>query len=289
MGQKNSKGSVSVFQDTKRIRLRWRYQQKRYSLNLFYFSKANLLQAKKIALQIEQDMLNGSFDASLQCYKPVAVQEAVIPASKTLVEHFEDWVKNYRNMDCERDVDYNSTRNMMKRWGQFTTATFLKHFNGESFGPRTYNRRLTLLKAFFQWAVKAKVVIENPLEDVLPKKVRKTEKATRKPFTEEEIASILSAFKNDTFCTCSNHKHSHYYPFVYFIFATGVRNAEAVGLRVQHIDFAACNRCSFRTNADVLCGPWVNFMQVVTISTNKPTTSAISKSDGKASKRNGPF
>ena len=106
MGQKNSKGSVSVFQNTKRIRLRWRYQQKRYSLNLFYFSKANL-QAKDITLQIEQDMLNGSFDATLQCYKPVAVQEAVIPLSKTRVGHFVDWMKNYRNKNCERDINCN--------------------------------------------------------------------------------------------------------------------------------------------------------------------------------------
>ena len=69
MGQKNLKGSVSVVEDNKRIRLRWRYLKKRYSLNLFLYNKANLLQAKKIALQIESDLVNGLFDSSLNKYK----------------------------------------------------------------------------------------------------------------------------------------------------------------------------------------------------------------------------
>ncbi len=61
MGQKNAKGSVSIYNASGRIRLRWRCQKKRYSLNLFLFNKANLLQAKKIALQIEHDLLADSF------------------------------------------------------------------------------------------------------------------------------------------------------------------------------------------------------------------------------------
>ena len=98
MGTKKPKGSVSIENINERIRLRWRYQQKRYTLNLFYFSKANLLQAKKIALQIEQDILDDTIDTSLKRYKPASLQEAVVSVNKTLIEHFEDWVKNYRNL-----------------------------------------------------------------------------------------------------------------------------------------------------------------------------------------------
>jgi integrase len=99
------------------------------------------------------------------------------------------------------------------------------------------------LKAFFQWAKKKKLVSEDPLEDVLPRKIKKTENPSRKPFSEEEIIKVSSAFKNDTYSTSSNDKHFPYYPFVYFIFKTGVRNAEAVGLRVRHIDL---NKCTIR-------------------------------------------
>jgi integrase len=114
LGTKNVKGTVSIENIARRIRLRWRFQKKRYSLNLFHFNKANLLQAKKTAVQIENDLGAGIFDFSLNRYKPVALQEAST-THKTVVNHFEDWVKNYRNMDCDRDIDYYSTRSMMLR------------------------------------------------------------------------------------------------------------------------------------------------------------------------------
>src|SRR5690242_7313413 len=118
MGQKtrNPKGCVSIINDANRLRLRWRFQKKRYSLNLFVFSKANLSQARKIARQIEKDVVHNCFDISLKKYNPLTNHEPPpVVVVKTLVQHFQDWVKNYRNMDCERDIDYNSTRNMLLR------------------------------------------------------------------------------------------------------------------------------------------------------------------------------
>lgn len=236
MGQKNSKGSVSVFNDNSRIRLRWRYQKQRYSLNLFHFSTANLLQAKKIALQIESDMITEAFDFTLCRYKPKAQEE--MPVQKSLVEHFEAWVKIYRNRDCEKDTDYYLTKRMLERWEDFTPKEVLIRLSNEAIGAKTYNTRLRLLKSFFQWARKQGIAESNPLEDVLPKRLCKAVKNERKPFSETEITQILQAIKNDTFCPASSYvKHSHYYAFVYFIFQMGVRNAEAVGLRVKHIDF----------------------------------------------------
>jgi integrase len=68
MGHKTSKGSVSIVNYRGRVRLRWSYQKKRYSLNLFTYNRANLLQAKKIALQIENDLVTGQFDVSTKRY-----------------------------------------------------------------------------------------------------------------------------------------------------------------------------------------------------------------------------
>jgi integrase len=237
MGTKNFKGTVSVEQNAGRIRLRWRFQKKRFSLNLFLFTKANHLLAKKIALQIEKDIIAEIFDSTLERYKPLTHKAEQNIEQQTLVEHFQFWVKAYRNMDCETDIDYNSTRNMLLRWGSFTEQSVLLHLSNETFGAKTYNRRLTLLKAFFKWATKKNITTENPLEDVLPKKTRRTEKPNRRPFTEEEIKRILHAFKRNSCCSPhARQKHSHYYPFIYFIFKTGVRNAEAVGLRRRHVD-----------------------------------------------------
>jgi len=47
MGIKNPKGSVSIENYRERIRLRWRHQQKRDTLNLSIWHLLNLLQAKK--------------------------------------------------------------------------------------------------------------------------------------------------------------------------------------------------------------------------------------------------
>jgi len=65
MGHKNTKGNVSLTNYKDRIRIRWRYRTIRYSINLNAYNKANLLTAKKAALQIEEDIANDKFDYSL--------------------------------------------------------------------------------------------------------------------------------------------------------------------------------------------------------------------------------
>lgn len=254
MGQKNQKGTVSITNANQRIRLRWRYQGIRYSLNLFHFSKLNILLAKKIALLIESDIFSGSFDSSLQKYKPQdeifnGLQEKKdkelsssiieeVKSPKTIVQHFESWTKNYRQMDCDVNIHYNAMRSLLRKWEPVTEDNILSKLNDETFGAVTFNERLNMLKSFCKWLVKSKIWKTNPVEDVARKKVKKVKNPSRKPFTELEIKKILDAIQTDKFChKSSRYKHSHYYPFVYFIFKTGVRNAEAIGLRVGSVNF----------------------------------------------------
>ncbi|MCX6204878.1 MAG: site-specific integrase [Bacteroidetes bacterium] len=235
MGHKSSKGTVSISKYKDRIRLRWRHQSERYSLNLGAYLKNNLTHARKIAVQIEQDILNNQFDFSLLKYKGEPEKAKVL--DKSIVALFEEWVSDYKQMDCEKHTNYNSTRNMMKKWGKIEEGNIQKKLSLETNAAVTYNRRLTILKSFVKWLVKKGIWNSNPLEDINPKKVKKVKEQKRVPFTEVEITSILEAFKNDTYTPkCSASKHSHYYPFIYFIFKTGVRNAEAIGLRVSSID-----------------------------------------------------
>jgi len=237
MGQKNPKGTVSVVNDENRYRLRWRYGGKRYSLNLTSVTKANHLFAKKMALQIETDILNNCFDVSLQRYRPT-VKEVIINKQKTMVDAFTNWVKLYRNRDCDIDSDYYLTRQMLKRWGKFQPADALKKLSAETIAAKTYNTRLGILRSFFVWAIKNQIASSNPFEEVKPRRAPKKAQAERTPFSEQEIKQILDAFQKDTFCPSSaSIKHSYYYPFVYFIFQLGVRNAEAIGLRVKSLDF----------------------------------------------------
>jgi len=234
MGQRNSKGTVSISNYKGRIRLRWRFLSERYSLNIYAYTKVNLLHARKTALEIEQDIVVGRFDQTLIKYGGKQT-EKVEP--KTIVAYFEEWVTDYKQMDCEKHTNYNSTRNMMKKWGKIDEGNIQKKLSQISNAAVTYNRRLIILKSFAKWLVKKGIWKSNLLEDINPKKVKKVKEQKRKPFSEAEITAILNAFKNDTYSPIfSAYKHSHYYPFIYFIFKTGVRNAEAIGLRVGSVD-----------------------------------------------------
>ena len=235
MGQKNTTGTVTIINADGRIRLRWRFKAIRHSISLGEYTKSNLIQARIIALKIEQDMLLNNFDKTLKSYSENKSNKSQV--HKSIVELFEEWVKDYKQMDCEKHTNYNSTRNMMRKWGKIEEGNIQKKLSLETNAAVTYNRRLTILKSFAKWLVKKGIWKSNPLEDINPKKVKKAKLPKRAPFNVEEIHLILEAIKNDTYTPkCSSYKHSHYYPFIYFLFKTGVRNAEAIGLKVGSVD-----------------------------------------------------
>ena len=235
MGQKNSKGVVSIINAEGRIRLRWRYQANRHSLSLGAYTKSNLIQARIIALKIEQDILVNNFDKTLFKYTGKVVLKQTI--SKSFVNLFEEWVKEYKQMDCEIHTNYNATRNMIRKWNQVSQNNIVKKLNTETFCSSTYNRRLIILKSFVNWLIVQKLWDINPLLSVNNKRNKIIKNPNRTPFSEEEIRRILDAFKQNTACSShSNFKHSQYYPFIYFIFKTGCRPSEAVGLRVSSVN-----------------------------------------------------
>ena len=241
MGYKSPKGAVSISEHKGRIRLRWRFDGKRYSFNLGSYDKLNLKAAKKTVLQIELDMVNSQFDDTLVKYgaKVVVVREEKLQPL-TIVEHFERWVKEFKQLDCEKNSDYFHLRNTLRKWGEISPDEMLIRLNTEKYAPKTYNERLAILSGFSKWMVKRDYWTANPFDGVSKRRVKKVDKPDRQPFTEEEIRIILDAVKNDIFCPpCSRYTHSHYYPFLYFIFKTGVRNSEAVGLRVGSVNTEA--------------------------------------------------
>lgn len=254
MGQKNGKLiTLSLLNDRGKIRLRWRYNSIRFTLSTsLTYNDENLVSVKVLAKLIKADIRKNKFDTSLNKYKSfnykapiqplknegnIKPQKPIKPFNKPLIADFEYWTINYRQKNCERHIDYNSCRGMLKRWGLFKIEDALSYLNKETFNYKTYNRRLNLLLAFYKWAVKHKGYSVNPFEDVLPKTGKKVNNPQREPLTEEEAVEVLKAIKNDTHVPKSSHyKHSHYYPFLFFIYKTGCRNAEAVGVRVKHID-----------------------------------------------------
>lgn len=232
---RQQKGTVSISQERNRIRLRWTYKSVRYSLNLSFVNQLNLLAAQKTATEIEQDMVLEVFDTTLVKYSGHKIP--VMKEHKSFTGLFEYWVKNYKQMDCEVHTNYNSTRNMIRKWGKVDASNIVKKLNAETNAPVTYNRRLTILRSFADWLLEQKIWDQNPLTSVQRKKIKKVPLEKRRPFTEEEITRVLHAIKTNAACSkYARTKHSIYFPFMYFLFKTGVRNAEAIGLRVKNID-----------------------------------------------------
>jgi integrase len=67
----------------------------------------------------------------------------------------------------------------------------------------------------------------NPWVEVV-RHVKVPPKQMPKPFTKEEIGAIIQAFRADRY-------YSHYTDFVEFLFGTGCRTSEAIGLRWGHL------------------------------------------------------
>ena len=84
-------------------------------------------------------------------------------------------------------------------------------------------RRLEELKACWKWH-KAE---NNPWE-VIAKRIKVPPKQKPKPFSREEMNNIIQGFRNDRYYSC-------YTDFVDFLFGTGCRIGEVIGLKWKHI------------------------------------------------------
>jgi integrase len=82
------------------------------------------------------------------------------------------------------------------------------------------------VNASWVWGIKQGIVTSNPWVEVIKIKVPPQQRP--RPFTSEEIAAIIAGFKG-------NRYYNYYSSFVTFLFATGCRTGEAVGLQWGHL------------------------------------------------------
>jgi Site-specific recombinase XerD len=244
MGQKKTpKGEVSISNCDGRIRLRWRYQGKRYSMNMPYpYTPENLQNSADIAKVIKNDILSGTFDSTLSRYEKASVkkpvQAPVVQATENiadLLEPYKTWVKAVRNSNLDTTY-YRVVYKFLSRAADKTIGDIPELLQSQPWKPVTYNSRVTCLRQFFTWLYNKKMVPDNPIADVRNRKVSRLDKnPKREPMSEEDIVRALKAIRTDEFYPSGKWKHSHYFPFLAFLVMTGVRPSEAVGLRVKHV------------------------------------------------------
>lgn len=226
-----NKRIVQVGADKGWLRLRWTYQGKRYALTLgLPDSNVNKTVAQQKAHQIELDIASGHFDPSLKRYKPQYQRLAQISAVNLFRLFAEEKAKQVYQRSLEK---YQATINYLAEYFQdkpaqiseSTAEDFVKWLS-DHHGQLVLKERIGLLKACWEWGQKKGLVVINPWVG-LAQRIRIPPKQMPKPFTREEIGAIIQAFKSD--------RYHQYADYVEFLFGTGCRTSEAIGLRWKHL------------------------------------------------------
>ncbi|MBD2100104.1 site-specific integrase [Leptolyngbya sp. FACHB-261] len=235
-----SKGTVKVEPFQGRLRLRWSCGGKRYSLSLGLIDAQETRKAAEgKARQIELDILSGNFDPTLVKYKPEGYvepkkDEVVLITCVELFQLFTDYKsKGVYSRTLEK---YKTTEKYLSEFyadkkveflGLMSAEPFVEFLRSKGNGERILKERLGLLSACWDWGKGRHYVEVNPWKE-LQNRVKVPPKQMPKPFTKDEIKAIIKAFKDDP-------HYKHYAEFVQFLFGTGARTSEAIGLRWEHI------------------------------------------------------
>ena len=115
-------------------------------------------------------------------------------------------------------------------------------FTQNTLAATSNNRRLWLLNKMSAWAVAEGLLSYNPWSKVRP---RKTTKKIVKPFSQEEAAKIIAGFEKT---------YPDWVPFTKFLFLSGCRMSEAIGLCWKDIDFRRQEICICESLALVIGG-----------------------------------
>jgi integrase len=241
--QKASKGSVGVetFQDRLKLRLPCHLfggKQKYLTLGMSDTSENRKLAEAK-AKQIESDIAFERFDPTLAKYKPQIHLTLVAPTeSQQLPILIELWDKytTYKSKTLSITTinkDFKKTRNHIASLPthKLSEAVIIRDFLLEKLTPDATKRVLIQLKACCDWATDCELISNNPFIG-MSQKVRvavKDEDETINPFNKGEQEQIIAAFERNMY-------YNHYTNYVRFLFMTGCRTSEAIGLSWGHIN-----------------------------------------------------
>ncbi len=218
-----------------RLRLRWSHQGKRYHLSLgLDDTSLGRTVAKGRVSQLEADLTSGNFDRTLAKYKP-EVKLSTIEATVTAVE-----LMNRFTLHRTHGID-KRTKGKYKAIGSKVASILgdacaaVDDSRAEAFrlelsktlAPNSQKEYLSMISLCWRWGVGEGLVSVNPWHDVL-KRVKVPPMKKPRPFLKPEVTAILDGFRN-------NKRYRHYGDFVEFLFSTGCRIGEVIGLRWGHL------------------------------------------------------
>lgn len=237
-----SLSSVSYRNGSAYLRLRWRYQGKQKNLALgMVDTPENRVIAKVTAAQIQSDLATGNYDDTLAKYRPERLKPSIAPnESQTLT--LGDLYSAYTASKA-RQWKENTKMKHEALWGLICKAINPHNLIAREIEPLTLQAKVEkhtkqvraifeVLSAVYQWAIDTNLldIPKNPIKPVLKilPKHNWQENPEANAFTTEDKEIILQSFRR---------KAPHYYPFVHFLFLTGCRPSEAVGLTWEQINW----------------------------------------------------
>jgi integrase len=229
---KRSKGTVGVESNNGRLRLRLPRQVYGGRQKFLYLgladSKDNRRLAQAKAAQIESDIILERFDQTLQKYKPFA------PRQKESREQLCDLWQKYtlfksKTLAPSSLRDFKKVENHIQRLPSqsLERSKVITNYLLDNLSCDTARRVIMQLNACCEWAVEREIIPVNPFKGTRSHKVLNGRSIN--PFTVEERDLIIECFEKEP-------SHQAYAAFVKFLFLTGCRTSEAVGLQWQHLD-----------------------------------------------------
>ena len=236
MTGRKPKGSVGIESKNNRLRLRlprhlFGGQQKYLYLNL-PDSALNRQIAQAKAQLIESDIAFERFDPTLEKYKAPVYALPNPPSCQelTLSQLWEKYTEyKAKSLSPSSLKDFRRTANHIAKLPNPSLASakqIARHLQ-EFLSADTAKRTLIQLNACCNWAIEEELIEENPFKG-MSARVKVKRNRSINPFTQTERDLIINAFEQST-------QHQHYVTFVKFLFATGCRTSEAIGLTWQYI------------------------------------------------------
>ncbi len=207
----------------------------------FYPGTSDEAIAKQVVRRMTYEWEQGQFDLSLKSYKLSSKTQpeiAVEVEPQDLLAIWDLWVAQLDISDSTKNGHYASIRsNIKKHQPKAHDVQWFLLFRSELLS-RTWLIKRSYLKTCIDWATRENLFIgKNPYEGIKPLR-NKIAPDRIKPFSSEEISKILEALDSNRFVGSRNQfKHSYYSSFVRFLFITGCRLGEAIGLTWDCVDF----------------------------------------------------
>lgn len=188
-------------------------------------SNSDKQKAELLAQVISADILEGRFDPTLAKYK--AGLRSATKTFTTLTELFADWIYALKPSDKTYNQHYSWIHKaLLKHRPKLSDFDWIRQ-EWEHVSATTYNERIGYLRRFGEWLKDEGYLSHNHYRNLKPKP---NDRKQVEPFTTDEVRAILTALRNRSLIA------AHFYRF---LFLTGCRPSEAIGLTWDKVDWNA--------------------------------------------------